>query len=148
MKKTISTLCALALLVPVSAYAQNQNDRNDHNGNTHGQSTQNDKNSNAKKPATQQSSAKSGSNNNASNSKPSSNSKAPAAQKYSNSGHKFAKGQRFERSKASNYRRIDYRQHRQLSAPSNGYVWVRAGNDALLVRLSNNLIMRIVAGIY
>ena len=148
MKKTISTLCALALLVPVSAYAQNQNDRNDHNGNTHGQSTQNDKNSNAKKPATQQSSAKSGSNNNASNSKPSSNSKAPAAQRSSNSGHKFAKGQRFERSKASNYRRLDYRQHRQLSAPPRGYVWVRAGNDALLVRLSNNLIMRIVVGIY
>jgi Ni/Co efflux regulator RcnB len=147
MKKTISTLCALALLVPVSAYAQNQNDRNDHNGNTHGQSTQNDKNSNAKKPATQQSSAKSGSNSNAGHNQTSSN-KAPAAQKYSNSGHKFAKGQRFDRSKASNYRRIDYRQHRQLSAPPRGYVWVRAGNDALLVRLSNNLIMRIVAGIY
>lgn len=147
MKKTISTLCALALLVPVSAYAQNQNDRNDHNGNTHGQSTQNDKNSNAKKPATQQSSAKSGSNSNAGHNQTSSN-KAPVAQKSGNSGHKFAKGQRFERSKASNYRRIDYRQHRQLSAPSNGYVWVRAGNDALLVRLSNNLIVRIVAGIY
>lgn len=147
MKKTISTLCALALLVPVSAYAQNQNDRNDHNGNTHGQSTQNDKNSNAKKPATQQSSAKSGSNSNAGHNQTSSN-KAPVAQKSGNSEHKFAKGQRFERSKASNYRRIDYRQHRQLSAPSNGYVWVRAGNDALLVRLSNNLIVRIVAGIY
>jgi len=147
MKKTISTLCALALLVPVSAYAQNQNDRNDHNGNTHGQSTQNDKNSNAKKPVTQQSSAKSGSNSNAGHNQ-TSNNKAPVAQKSGNSGHRFAKGQRFDRSKASNYRRIDYRQHRQLSAPPRGYVWVRAGNDALLVRLSNNLIMRIVAGIY
>jgi|GEM_PF-2128809 len=147
MKKTISTLCALALLVPVSAYAQNQNDRNDRKENTRSESTQNDKNSNAKKPATQQSSAKSGSNSNAGHNQ-TSNNKTPVDQKSSNSGHKFAKGQRFERSKASNYRRIDYRQHRQLSAPSNGYVWVRAGNDALLVRLSNNLIVRIVAGIY
>ncbi len=98
-------------------------------------------------PATQQSSAKSGSNSNAGHNQTSSN-KAPVAQKSGNSGYRFAKGQRFDRSKASNYRRIDYRQHRQLSAPPRGYVWVRAGNDALLVRLSNNLIMRIVVGIY
>ncbi|WP_339827103.1 RcnB family protein [uncultured Parasphingorhabdus sp.] len=138
MKKTISTLCALALMVPVSAFAQSHDDRNDRNENTHSQSTQKN---NSKNTPTKQTNTKS--NNNANNNKP-----AATPQKASNSGHKFAKGQRFERAKASNYRRVDYREHRQLSAPPRGYVWVRSGNDALLVRLSNNLIIQIVASIY
>lgn len=151
MKKTISTLCALALLVPVSAFAQNQNDRNDRNENTRSESTHDDKNSNAKKTSdkkadTKQTSGKSG--NNSNNNASSHNNKAATPHKSSNSGHKFAKGQRFERAKASNYRRVDYREHRQLSAPPRGYVWVRSGHDALLVRLSNNLIIQIVASIY
>lgn len=152
MKKTIAILCAMALLVPVSAFAQKQDDRNNRNENTRSESTQNEKQNNDRKTGTKQSGGKSTNDNHSSNSNaghnPTSNHNAPVAQKSGNSGHKFAKGQRFERSKASNYRRLDYRQHRQLSAPPRGYVWVRSGNDALLVRLSNNLIIRIVVGIY
>jgi len=130
MKKTISVLCALTLLLPASAYAQKHDDRKDSSANTRSESTHNNK-----KPATKQVRTKSAS-------------KAATPQKSPSSGHKFVKGQRFDRAKAPNYRRIDYREHRQLSAPPRGYVWVRAGNDALLVRLSNNLISRIVVGIY
>ncbi len=143
MKKTISALCALALLVPATAFAQNHNDRDDHKENTHSQSTQQDK-----KAATKQTSTKPNSSNKSSSTSKSGSTKAPATQKSSSSGHKFAKGQRFDRSKAANYRRVSYREHSKLSAPPSGYVWVRAGNDALLVRLSNNLIIRIVANIY
>ncbi|WP_417593098.1 RcnB family protein [Parasphingorhabdus sp.] len=126
----MSALCALALLLPASAYAQKHDDRKDRSENTRSESTHNNK-----KPATKQVSPKTGN-------------KAATPQKSGSSGHKFVKGQRFDRAKASNYRRIDYREHRQLSAPPRGYVWVRAGNDALLVRLSNNLISQIVVGIY
>lgn len=63
--------------------------------------------------------------------------------------HRFKKGERFSRARAANYRRLNYREHRRhLSAPPRGYVWVRAGDDALLVRLSNNLISRVVLDVF
>lgn len=58
--------------------------------------------------------------------------------------HRFSKGERFERSRATNYRRVDYRQNRKLSAPPRNQVWVRSGSDALLVLLSNNIVQRVV----
>ena len=60
----------------------------------------------------------------------------------------FARGDRFSRAKARNYSRISYRNYGRLSAPPRGYVWVRAGGDALLVRLSNNIVSRVVTGLF
>lgn len=71
-----------------------------------------------------------------------------AQTKAKSKAHKFNKGERFERSRAVNYRRVDHREHARLSAAPRGYTWVRAGNDALLVRLSNNIVIRIVSDIY
>jgi Ni/Co efflux regulator RcnB len=62
--------------------------------------------------------------------------------------HRFAKGEKFSRGRATNYARINYREHRRLGAPPRGYTWVRSGDDALLVRLSNNLISRVVLDVY
>ena len=58
--------------------------------------------------------------------------------------HRFARGERFDRSRVSNSRRLDHRQNRRLSAPGRDQVWVRSGNDALLVSLRNNTVQRIV----
>ena len=62
--------------------------------------------------------------------------------------HKFKTGERFDRSRAQNYSRIDYRSNSRLSSPSRGYTWVRSGNDALLVRLSNNVVARVVNNVF
>ena len=62
--------------------------------------------------------------------------------------HSFAKGSKFSRSKAPNYRRVQYTESKRLTAPPRGYTWVRAGDDALLVRLSNNIIARVVYNVF
>ncbi|WP_321325088.1 RcnB family protein [uncultured Parasphingorhabdus sp.] len=148
MKKTISTLCALALLAPAGALAQKQDQRNDHGQNTQSHSAQDGRQSSQQSGPNSQAAGNKTSNSKTSGSNTGSSRATATPPKSASSSHGFSKGQRFVRSKAPNYRRIDYRQHRQLSAPASGYVWVRAGNDALLVRLSNNLIVRIVANIY
>jgi Ni/Co efflux regulator RcnB len=66
----------------------------------------------------------------------------------SQTAHQFRQGQRFDRSKASNYRRLSYGQHSRLSRPPAGQVWVRSGSDALLVRLSDNRVQRVVASLF
>ena len=60
----------------------------------------------------------------------------------------WAKGQRFDRRYAQNYREIDYRQYRgrRLYAPPRGYHWVRSGNDAVLVALASGLIGAVIGG--
>lgn len=59
-------------------------------------------------------------------------------------GHRWAKGQRFDRRYASNYRVIgNYRDYR-LSAPPRGYHWVRSGNDAILVALTSGIIGAVI----
>jgi Ni/Co efflux regulator RcnB len=58
--------------------------------------------------------------------------------------HRFARGERFDRNRAANYRRLDYRQVRRLSVPGRNQMWVRSGDDALLVSLRNNTVQRIV----
>ncbi|MBD3730232.1 MAG: RcnB family protein [Sphingomonadales bacterium] len=62
--------------------------------------------------------------------------------------HKWSKGEKFSRAKAPNYSRVDYRRYRKLSAPPRGYVWVRSGEDALLVRLSDNVIRSVVGSVF
>jgi Ni/Co efflux regulator RcnB len=57
----------------------------------------------------------------------------------------FRAGQRFDRRYARNYREVsDYRRYR-LAAPGRGYRWVRAGNDAVLIR-SNGYVTRVITG--
>ncbi len=84
---------------------------------------------------------------NAPASQPALASAAPANNRAGRS-HPFATGSRFSRASAPNYRRVDHRESRRLSAPAKGCVWVRAGNDALLVRLSNNVVTRVVSNVF
>lgn len=57
---------------------------------------------------------------------------------------RWAKGQRFDRRYASNYRVINnYRDYR-LNAPPRGYHWVRSGNDAVLVALASGVIGAVI----
>jgi Ni/Co efflux regulator RcnB len=61
-----------------------------------------------------------------------------------NNSHRWAKGQRFDRRYASNYRVINnYRDYR-LSAPPRGYQYVRSGNDAVLVAIASGLIGAVI----
>lgn len=61
---------------------------------------------------------------------------------------RFAKGQRFDRRYAQNYRELDWRNYRgrRLYAPPRGYHWVRSGNDAVLVAITSGLIGAVIAG--
>ena len=64
---------------------------------------------------------------------------------YGQQKHRWARGQRLDRtyySDRSHY--IDYRAH-HLRAPPRGYQWVRADNDYALVALTTGLIASIVA---
>ncbi|HAF40882.1 MAG TPA: hypothetical protein DCG90_03830 [Sphingobium sp.] len=57
---------------------------------------------------------------------------------------RWAKGQRFDRRYATNYRVVNnYRDYR-LSAPPRGYQWVRSGNDAVLIAITSGLIGAVV----
>lgn len=59
-------------------------------------------------------------------------------------GHRWAKGQRFDRRYATNYRVINnYRDYR-LSAPPRGYHYVRSGNDAVLVAITSGIIGAVI----
>ncbi|MBH1999772.1 MAG: RcnB family protein [Sphingomonadaceae bacterium] len=58
--------------------------------------------------------------------------------------HRWAKGQRFDRRQASNYRVVNnYRDYR-LSAPPRGYQWVRSGNDAVLIAITSGIIGAVI----
>lgn len=67
--------------------------------------------------------------------------------KFDNRGynnHRWAKGQRFDRRQASNYRVInDYRNYR-LNTPPRGYQWVRSGNDAVMIALTSGIIGAVI----
>lgn len=62
--------------------------------------------------------------------------------------YRFAKGQRFDRNRADHYARLDYRHYKRLKAPPRGYMWVRSGRDAVLVRTSNNVILRVIDNVF
>jgi len=61
----------------------------------------------------------------------------------------WAKGQRFDRRYANNYRVIDYRQYngRNIYAPPRGYQWVQSGDDAVLVAVASGLIGAVLGGV-
>lgn len=59
---------------------------------------------------------------------------------------RWAKGQRFDRRYASNYRVIDNYRGYRLRTPPRGYHWVRSGNDAVLVAITSGIIASIMSG--
>lgn len=65
--------------------------------------------------------------------------------------HRWAKGQRFDRRYAQNYRDIpNWQQYRgrRLYAPPRGYRWVRSDNDAVLVAISGGVIGAVLSGAF
>ena len=64
---------------------------------------------------------------------------------------RWAKGQRFDRRYAQNYRDVpnwqQYR-NRRLYQPPRGYHWVRSGNDAVLVAVAGGVIGAVLAGAF
>jgi len=62
--------------------------------------------------------------------------------------YRFNQGDRFDRNRATHYGRLNYKQYRKLTAPTRGATWIRAGDDALLVNLTNNRILRVVRNVF
>jgi len=122
MKKVIATLLAAALVVPAAAQAQSANRDNRAPYAQQDRRNDNDRGRPQAAPVRRQQATPV---------------RRPQVQR-------FNQGQRFDRSRATNYARLNYRQNRQLRAPGRNQVWVRAGNEALLVSLNNNVIQRVV----
>lgn len=79
------------------------------------------------------------------------NGRTVVTKKTTRNNHRWAKGQRFDRRYASNYRVVsDWRSYRgrHLYAPPRGYHWVRSGNDAVLVAIAGGVIGAVVAGAF
>lgn len=62
--------------------------------------------------------------------------------------YKFKRGDRFDRSRAEYYRRLNYADYSRLTRPPRGYVWVRSGNDALMVRLADNIVTNVIDSLF
>lgn len=74
---------------------------------------------------------------------------SPAAARKDDRGpHKFRKGERFDRSRATHYRTVDYREYRNVKAPPKGYYYVRSGNDLLLVGITSGIIAAVTPGMF
>ncbi|ALR20879.1 RcnB family protein [Sphingobium baderi] len=65
---------------------------------------------------------------------------------YRNNNRHWAKGQRFDRRYANNYRVVDNYRNYRLSTPPRGYHWVRSGNDAVLVAITSGIIGAVIGG--
>ena len=69
-----------------------------------------------------------------------SNSRYAAKQNQRN----WAKGQKFDRRYATNYRVIDNPRAYRLSNAPRGYQWVRSGNDAVLIAVTTGLVSAVI----
>ena len=69
--------------------------------------------------------------------------KAPAKSARANQYKRFSQGERFERTRAANYRTVNYRSVRGLKAPGRKAMYVRAGNDVLLINLRTNRVVTV-----
>ena len=49
-------------------------------------------------------------------------------------------GDRFDRRRAANYRRLDDWRRYRLAAPQRGYYWARSGRDAVLLRPNGTVV--------
>ena len=62
-----------------------------------------------------------------------------------NANHKrWAKGQRFDRRYANNYRVIDNPRYYRLSNAPRGHQWVQSGNDAVLIAITSGIIGAVI----
>ncbi|MBB3980417.1 Ni/Co efflux regulator RcnB [Sphingobium fontiphilum] len=61
---------------------------------------------------------------------------------------RWAKGQRFDRRHAANYRVVNNYRNYRLSAPPRGYHWVRSGNDAALIAITGGVIGAVIGGAF
>ena len=61
-----------------------------------------------------------------------------------NNQRRWAKGQRFDRRHASNYRVINNPRAYRLNNAPRGYQWVQSGNDAVLIALASGLISAVI----
>lgn len=66
--------------------------------------------------------------------------------RYVASQKRWAKGQRFDRRHAVNYRVISNPRAYRLSNAPRGYRWVRSGNDAVLVGITSGIIGAVIGG--
>ncbi len=62
--------------------------------------------------------------------------------------HSFKKGEKFDKSRARDYREVDYRKYKKLKAPPRGYHYVRSGNDILLVGITSGIVASVLAGAF
>ena len=69
--------------------------------------------------------------------------KAPAKSTRTSQYKRFNKGDRFERSRAANYRTVNYRSVRGLKNPGRNAMYVRAGNDILLINTRTNRVVTV-----
>ncbi|MFC0205884.1 RcnB family protein [Novosphingobium soli] len=60
----------------------------------------------------------------------------------------FRKGDRFDSRHARNYQEVDYRRYRGIKAPPQGYRYVRAGNDLLLVGRTSGVVSSVRSGMF
>lgn len=70
------------------------------------------------------------------------------AKKPSQTPHRFKKGEKFDRNRASNYQTVDYRKYRNVKAPPKGYHYVRSGNDLLLVGITSGIIAAVTMNMF
>ncbi|QDK31615.1 RcnB family protein [Sphingomonas sp. IC081] len=73
---------------------------------------------------------------------------ATPAKKLSQTPHRFKKGEKFDRSRASHYQTVDYRKYRNVKAPPKGYHYVRSGNDLLLVGITSGLVAAVTMNMF
>ncbi|WP_395393672.1 RcnB family protein [Novosphingobium sp. BL-8A] len=62
--------------------------------------------------------------------------------------HRFQKGERFDRTRATNYQTVDYRKYRNVKAPPKGYHYVRSGNDMLLVGITSGIVAAVTMNMF
>ncbi|TCM17925.1 nickel/cobalt transporter regulator [Novosphingobium sp. PhB165] len=62
--------------------------------------------------------------------------------------HRFQKGERFDRNRATNYQVVDYRHYHNVKAPPKGYHYVRSGNDMLLVGITSGVIAAVTMNMF
>lgn len=129
-----SAALSLALTAAAPAYAQAHANHETHQPTA------------KKTPAKQQASQKQAAPKKAAATNKQSVSPKPSTKQSRNS---FNQGQKFDRTKANNYSVIRYNTYpTKLSRPSQGYRWVRSGDDAYLIRISNNMVTKVVRDLF
>ena len=147
MKKLVAIALAASLCIPAAGFAQTpQTDRQEQSRTSQTTTRQQ---SNTTQQGHSQTDGRTAAQPSPRTTSTSTSGQGHQTQQNSNSDwHQFTTGEHFSRSRAPNYRRVSHRESNRLSAPPSGYVWVRSNHDALLVRLSNNVVTRIVTGVF